>query len=55
MNRSAWTDREFKAHIDDLGNVCRDMVAAIVIVLVIAFLAHCLADFLTPCQAGALC
>jgi len=55
MNRSAWTDREFVSHMDDLGNVCRDLVAAIIIFLVIAFLAHCLADFMTPCQTGVLC
>ena len=53
--RSAWTDREFVEHINDLGNVCRDMVAAIIVVLCVAFLAHCLADFFTPCQAGVLC
>lgn len=55
LSRRDWTDREFKQHMDDLAQVPRDLLTAIIVVLATMGLAHCLAEFLTFCEVGALC
>lgn len=51
MDRSAWTDREFTAHMGRMA----DAVRAVVTVAACLAIAWLLAEAFTPCLPSALC
>lgn len=51
QTRSAWTDREFMAHMGRLADLSR----AIITVAACVAIAWLLAEAVTPCMPGALC